>query len=533
MAQGRYPTRAAPARGILGTEGSPAQAMTRVSFNPRSLLGFVLMLAIIVATRAWSYLLFHSLAELFSIVIAAAYFLIAWHTRKTTELPSLAILGISYAFIALLDLFHTLAYAGMGLFPGYQYPANQLWIAARFLEAVSLASFTFFRDPGRRILVPLIGLYSLYVGAILASIFFFRVFPACFIAGQGQTAFKVGMEYVIILIFALAGVLLLRRRALFTNGTLSSLFASILLTILSELSFTLYLTNYDWLNMTGHLLKIASFYLIYRSIIVMGLERPHELLFVRLKTREAELERSNQTKDTFFSILSHDLKSPLSGIHSVAEGMIEENRDTLGKDVIEMLDEIVRTADLSLNLVEKVLTWARCQSGSIRARPSTVNLYKSLQDQIDILSESAEAKKIRLENSVATGALALADRDMIETVLRNLLQNAIKFTPKGGKVIARIERKGPDWVVFIEDSGIGMTNEELSLLFRVDGHLRGIGTEGERGVGFGLILSLEFCQLMGARLEATSIKNKGSTFLLYVPASAPSESIRQDTHEGP
>ncbi|HUX38156.1 MAG TPA: MASE3 domain-containing protein, partial [Rectinemataceae bacterium] len=106
---------------------------------------FTIVLALLVTSRLGGYLLFHSLAELFSICIAATYFVIALHTRKLNENPSIAALGISYLFVAVLDTFHVLSYAGMGVFQGGGYPANQVWILARFLEALSLLLFTFIR----------------------------------------------------------------------------------------------------------------------------------------------------------------------------------------------------------------------------------------------------------------------------------------------------------------------------------------------------------------------------------------------------
>ena len=488
------------------------------SMNRSSMAGFIFLLAAIAASRAWSYLLFHSLAELFSIIIAASYFLVAWHTRKYNQVPSLVTLGVAYAFIAFLDLFHTLAYAGMGLFPGYLYPANQLWVAARFLEAVSLLSFNAYHDKVGRRTTPLVVVYSLYSTAILASIFILRIFPACFVAGSGQTVFKVAAEAVIIAILLVAGWTLHRNRARYSRDVYVNLILSIFLTVLSELSFTLYISNFDWLNMTGHMLKIASFYLIYRSIMVTGLERPQEQMFAKLKTSELELNQSNEAKNTFFSILSHDLKSPLSGIESASEFLVSTMGGSIDQRNRTMLAEIGKAATASLALVDKVLAWARCQSGAIIPATTGIDALASIREQAEILHEAATNKGVRLEVPASGEIMVAADRDMLDAVLRNLLQNAVKFSPAGASVSVHAYLDGTKWQISVDDAGIGMDADELGKLFKVDGHLHRNGTNGEKGAGFGLILSMEFTRLMKGRLDVTSVPGKGSSFRLSLPA---------------
>lgn len=174
------------------------------------LLGVLLAVAV---SRLWGYLLFHTLAELFSVCIAVTYFVIAWHTRKINEHPSIAALGIAYLFIAVLDVFHTLSYAGMGIFKGYDYAANQIWVQARFLEAVSLLLFSFILRVEGRVIAGLFGVLILYTLAGLGSIFVFRVFPVCYVQGFGQTQFKIGAEILIMLILAVASLSFRSRQA--------------------------------------------------------------------------------------------------------------------------------------------------------------------------------------------------------------------------------------------------------------------------------------------------------------------------------
>ncbi len=154
--------------------------------------------------------------------------------------------------------------------------------------------------------------------------------------------------------------------------------------------------------------------------------------------------------------------------------------------------------------------------------PSLVTLgfdaSASIREQAEILREAAAGKAVRLEIPAPGEVMVAADRDMLDTVLRNLLQNAVKFSPAGACVSVRTERNGAVWQISVDDTGIGMDADDLSKLFKVDGHLHRIGTNGERGVGFGLILSMEFIRLMYGRLDVTSVPGKGSSFRLSLPA---------------
>ena len=257
-----------------------------------SLLFTVVGLAALYYVGLHNYLLFHSLAEIFSIVIAGAIFIIAWNSREHLGDSYLYLLGIAYLFIGFLDLMHTLSYKGMQIFTDYDFYANQLWIATRFLESLTLlAAFSLVR---RRITFRPYVLeagYAVITGLILLSIFKWRIFPICFIEGVGQTPFKIWSEFVICAILGLATWLAYRQRQLFSPQVFGYLMVSLVCTILSELSFTFYVSNYGLSNMVGHYFKIASFYMIYRAIVQTGIRSPYQLIFKELKAKEAELER--------------------------------------------------------------------------------------------------------------------------------------------------------------------------------------------------------------------------------------------------
>jgi PAS domain S-box-containing protein len=238
------------------------------------------------------YLLFHTTVELFSIAVAWDIFFLAWNSRRLMANNYLLFLGIAYLFVGIIDLLHTLAYKGMGVFPLSRHDlASQLWIAGRFVQSVSLLVAPLFL--GRRLRVPLVvAAFSLVSAALLGSIFYWKVFPDTYLQGIGLTTFKISSEYGICLILIAAAMLLYRQRDQFDPGVLRLLVGSIGVTIASELAFTLYVDVYGFVNLIGHFLKVLSFYLIYRAIIHTGLNKPYDLVFREMKKGQEALAAS-------------------------------------------------------------------------------------------------------------------------------------------------------------------------------------------------------------------------------------------------
>jgi PAS domain S-box-containing protein len=258
-------------------------------------LAWALALFGLYLTSLHSYLLFHSLAEIFSIVVACAIFMVAWNSRQFLDNNYLLFIGIAYLFVGGFDLLHTLAYKGMGVLPGYG--ANlptQLWIATRYIESLSLLIAPVFI--GRKLSPRLILTgYSLVTAVLLGTIFYWRIFPDCFLEGVGLTPFKKISEYLISVILAGSIALLVRKQKAFDRHVLRLLVASIFLTIAAELAFTFYVSVYGISNLFGHFCKIISFYLIYKAIIETGLRKPYDLLFRDLKqSEEAQREARDE-----------------------------------------------------------------------------------------------------------------------------------------------------------------------------------------------------------------------------------------------
>jgi len=251
----------------------------------------------------YGYLLFHSLAELFAVVVACGIFIIAWNTRRLTDTPFFLFIGIAYLFVGGIDLLHMLAYSGMNVFSGYD--ANlptQLWIVARYTESLSLLMALLFFD--RKIKSGFVVFCYIFILSLLGGlIFYWKTFPACFVEGVGLTSFKIGSEYVICLLFLSSIGLLWQRRKALDGKILQWLIAALLVSIGTELSFTLYQDPYGFYNLVGHFLKVVSFYLVYVAVIETNLIDPYSLLLRTVNQREKEVREAHILLEKTFASL--------------------------------------------------------------------------------------------------------------------------------------------------------------------------------------------------------------------------------------
>ncbi|MDD4858761.1 MAG: MASE3 domain-containing protein [Dehalococcoidales bacterium] len=271
------------------TANQPAGPAKTKPANTKILISIIISIIGLAAFYMLSrvnYLLFHSLAEVFSVAIAWGVFVFAWNSRRLLDNGYLLFIGIAYLFIGGMDFIHTLAFRGMGVFSA-DYGTNlatQLWITTRYLQAISLLAAPLFIR--RKLnLTPVMLAYTLAVAVLLASIFG-GYFPRAFIEGVGLTPFKIISEYIISFILLGAIWLTVRNRGAFGQNVAKYLVTAMVITIVSEMAFTLYADAYGIAGMLGHLLKIISFGLIYQAFIVTGLTRPSELVYNRLSQSE-------------------------------------------------------------------------------------------------------------------------------------------------------------------------------------------------------------------------------------------------------
>ncbi len=251
-------------------------------------------------------LLFHTLIELFSIIVAYVIFLLAWESKTFLENRYILFIGISYFFVGTLDLLHTLSYESMGMFLGFgtNLP-TQLWIAARYMESVSflvapLLLTNHGTDNVRNYVRPVeksmfawrvFFLYAVITLICILSIFVFRNFPDSYVEGSGPTGFDILSEYIISLILLCSLILLYLKRDFFENRIFKLLAASIILTILSELTLSTYIRVDDFSFALGHYFKLLSFYLVYKAIVEMGFGEPYSFLFRELKYSEEDFRQ--------------------------------------------------------------------------------------------------------------------------------------------------------------------------------------------------------------------------------------------------
>ena len=246
-----------------------------------------------------NFLLFHSIIEVISIVISGGIFFIGWHSRKYMDSSFLLILGISFLFISAIDLIHTLAYSGMGIF--LEFDANlptQLWIVARYWQALSclFASMVI----KKKINVNYLFMSYVFIFLILFTTIFQGFFPTCYIEGSGLTPFKISSEYVIIIIFFVAIIVLYKHKDEFNQKIFLLILISIVTTMISELAFTFYISVFGFFNAIGHIFKIIAFFLVYKAIIELGIETPFDLLFRKLKlSEESSIEKANQLEQAY------------------------------------------------------------------------------------------------------------------------------------------------------------------------------------------------------------------------------------------
>ncbi|MBF0096795.1 MAG: response regulator [Magnetococcales bacterium] len=269
----------------------------------RVFLPWILILAALTALASSNFLAFHTLAELFSIIIGFSFFMVIWNGRRFLDNHYLLFLGIAFLFISFLDLIHALTYNGM---PDIFHPrldsATQIWIAARYLEGIALlGGFYFIRHKVYEHWV-LAG-FLLIVTLIMASILWWDVFPRCYLPDSGQTPFKIYSEYLIALLYGLALLLLRKHSSAFNPDTIRFLGWAIAASICMELCFTLWNQFDDIFNRIGHLLKVMAFYWIYRAVVETAMNKPYSVLFREITHASDELLRLNQELSTSRALL--------------------------------------------------------------------------------------------------------------------------------------------------------------------------------------------------------------------------------------
>ncbi len=236
-----------------------------------------------------------------------------------------------------------------------------------------------------------------------------------------------------------------------------------------------------------------------------------------VKEKNLTLSNLNATKDKFFSIISHDLKGPLNSLTSFS-GLLINHLDSLSKEEIQML---AKDLDKSLKnlfvLLENLLEWSRSQTGNIEFKPVAFDLAAVLQQNKELLNTQAQNKNITILSETTDEVIVHAHQQSVNTVVRNLISNAIKFTPESGVIALTLQRANNEVQVSISDTGVGMSKEVIDKLFKIETKHSTQGTANEKGTGLGLILCKEFIEKNGGRIWVKSEIGKGSVFSFTLP----------------
>ncbi len=236
-----------------------------------------------------------------------------------------------------------------------------------------------------------------------------------------------------------------------------------------------------------------------------------------LMRNESELKALNTTKDKLFSIIAHDLRGPIGTSSDLLEAMIENHDDFSKEEQLKMLEILHNSAKSTFNLLETLLNWAVIQTGHVVFKPELFNLTKCIDSVVGNLLPTAQSKNINIVYRSVEDIFTYADQNMIQTVVRNLIGNAIKYTFIGGKIDVTTNNQGNQSEISIADNGMGMDTETINNLFSKNINNSKYGTENEKGTGLGLVLCKEFIVKHGGHIRAESELGKGSTFIFDIP----------------
>lgn len=234
--------------------------------------------------------------------------------------------------------------------------------------------------------------------------------------------------------------------------------------------------------------------------------------------RNQELLEINATKDKFFSIISHDLKNPAIAQRNALK-MLVDNGDKLDADSLtKYYCELLKTADMQVELLYSLLDWARVQTGRMPYNPTTFDIVESIYSELSLVHAMSESKNIEVITDIPSEALVYGDRNMVSTIVRNLLSNAVKFTNQGGEIkISLASINNHQYSITIADNGIGMDAERVKNLFRIDKQQSSaVGTAGEKGSGLGLIVCKELVERNGGIISVESLPGAGTTFCFTI-----------------
>lgn len=242
---------------------------------------------------------------------------------------------------------------------------------------------------------------------------------------------------------------------------------------------------------------------------------------IEIHKKNEELQLTNAEKDKFFSIIAHDLRNPFIGLMSLTKMMSEKFSGLTVEEMQEFTLSIDKSATSLFRFLENLLNWAKMNQDLVPFNPEPVQLLASAKECAEIVMESSINKEIEITCDIQEDIKVFADNNMLLLIIRNLVSNAVKFTPKGGKIHLSVKENGDKHVVIsVKDTGIGMNPEMLQKLFQLNAKINRKGTDGEPSTGLGLLLCKEFVEKQGGKIWAESEEGKGSEFKFTLPMAS-------------
>jgi PAS domain S-box-containing protein len=236
-----------------------------------------------------------------------------------------------------------------------------------------------------------------------------------------------------------------------------------------------------------------------------------------LRESEEKLRELNAQKDKFFSIIAHDLKSPFNAIMGFSDLLVEQIKEKDYDGIDQYASIILKSSQHAIDLLMNLLDWARAQTGRIEFNPEYFELLHLTNEIFGQLNDAAAHKSIELRKDLPSSLPVFADKNMIATVVRNLISNAIKYTGEGGEIILSAKKKPDEILISVKDNGMGIAPDRINKLFRIDTNVSTPGTNKEKGTGLGLILCKEFIEKHDGKIWVESAIGQGSVFSFSIP----------------
>jgi signal transduction histidine kinase len=238
-----------------------------------------------------------------------------------------------------------------------------------------------------------------------------------------------------------------------------------------------------------------------------------------LKITNQKLQELNATKDKFFSIIAHDLRSPFTSIIGFSELLADQIIDKEYDNIEQYAGFIKQSSKQAMDLLTNLLEWARSQTNKIEYKPEKIDLAHLIEETALMFDQIALPKGITIKRILNHNLEVMADKHMIATVIRNLISNAIKFTSPGGEISVSAQKDQEEIVVKVSDNGVGIPANRIEKVFQIDNNNSTLGTANEEGTGLGLILCKTFVEKSGGWIKVESEEGKGSVFSFSIPST--------------